>query len=65
MDAAEAKEHEPHLSDAVKAALYCENAGVVSPYEFVIALAENAIENGVDLRLSHKVESIEKMTMFF
>jgi len=60
MDAAEAKRHEPHLSDAVKAALYCENAGVVSPYEFVIALAENAIENGVDLRLSHKVESIEK-----
>lgn len=65
MDAAETKQHEPYLSDTVKASLYCKNAGVVSPYEFVIALAENAIENGVELMLQHKVEAIEKQSNGF
>ncbi|WP_432748483.1 NAD(P)/FAD-dependent oxidoreductase [Pectinatus frisingensis] len=60
MDAAETKQHEPHLSEAVKASLYCKNAGVASPYEFVIALAENAIANSVTLLLEHEVESIKK-----
>jgi glycerol-3-phosphate dehydrogenase len=60
MDLAETKQYEAHLSDAVKASLYCKNAGVVSPYEFVIALAENAVTNGVELMLQHKVEAIEK-----
>lgn len=65
MDAAETKQYEPHVSDAVKASLYCKNAGVVSPYEFVIALAENSIKNGVKLLLEHKVEKIEKENDIF
>lgn len=54
------RQAEPYLSDKVIGALYCKNAGVASPYEFVIALAENAVQNGVDLKLNHEVVSIEQ-----
>ncbi|WP_346354831.1 NAD(P)/FAD-dependent oxidoreductase [Azotosporobacter soli] len=60
IDGDRAREIEPYLSKDVKAALYCKNAGVTSPYEFVIALAENAVENGVELRLNSEVTAIEK-----
>lgn len=59
--AEQARQSEPHLSEKVIGALYCENAGVTSPYEFVIALAENAVQNGVDLKLDHEVVSIEQL----
>ena len=52
---------EPHLNPAVLAALLCENAGVTSPYEFAIALAENSLTNGVDLRLQEEVLAIEPL----
>lgn len=51
---------EPHVNSQVQYALYCPSAGVASPYEMTIALAENAIENGVDLRLKQEVIAIEK-----
>lgn len=56
----EARAKEPYLSENVKGALFCANAGVASPYEFVIALAENAVANGVELKLNTKVEAIRK-----
>ena len=52
---------EPHLNPAVLAALLCKNAGVTSPYEFAIALAENSLVNGVDLRLQEEVLAIEPL----
>ncbi|MDU4960384.1 MAG: NAD(P)/FAD-dependent oxidoreductase [Sporomusaceae bacterium] len=61
----QARRIEPHLSREVKAALYCENAGVTSPYEFVIALAENAIANGVELRLNTTVTGIQALDSRF
>lgn len=51
---------EPVLSHNVKWALYCKGAGVCSPYEMAIALAENAIKNGVNLSLESEVTAIEK-----
>ena len=48
------------MNPDVKAALLCENAGVASPYEFAIALAENAIANGVDMRLASEVLAVEQ-----
>lgn len=51
---------EPNVSDDAISALYCKGAGVCSPYEYVIALMENAITNGVDLKLENEVKSIEK-----
>lgn len=58
----QAREREPYLSPEVIAALYCGNAGVTSPYELVIALAENSIANGVDLRLNSEVTAIQPHT---
>lgn len=51
---------EPALNPEVKYALYCKGAGLCSPYEFAIALAENAIENGVKLKLNSRVTGIKK-----
>lgn len=51
---------EPNLNPAVRGALLCEASGVTSPYEMTIALAENAVSNGVDLKLMHEVLSIDK-----
>jgi len=45
------KEIEPHVSDEATAAFYCKSIGVTSPFEMTIALAENAVDNGVDLKL--------------
>ncbi len=49
-----------YISDEVTCALYCESAGVTSPYSFAIALAENAIDNGVKLFLNTAVTEIKK-----
>lgn len=51
---------EPKLNKNIKMALYCPTAGITSPYEFAIALAENAIQNGVILKLNSKVTAIQK-----
>lgn len=42
---------EPHLSDDIIGALYAPDAGNMIPYEYAIALAENAVDNGVELRI--------------
>lgn len=46
---------EPHVNPKVKWALYCPEAGIASPYEYVVALAENAIANGVEFELDKEV----------
>jgi glycerol-3-phosphate dehydrogenase len=45
--------------------LYCPTAGITSPYEFAIALAENAIQNGATLKLNNKVTAIQKLSDHF
>ena len=59
------KEIEPHVSDQAQAAFYCSTIGVTSPFEFTIALAENAVDNGVDLKLESEVINIEKYSDYF
>jgi glycerol-3-phosphate dehydrogenase len=49
---------EPRINPEVQAALLCPSVGVASPYEMAIALAENAIANGVELRLASEVTSL-------
>ena len=56
---------EPHLNKDVKLALYCKSIGVVSPYEMTFALAENAIQNGVELKLNNEVIDIDKENDYF
>lgn len=53
-------EMEPHLNDTVYSALYAPTAGIISPWELAIALAENAIENGAELKLETTVTDIKK-----
>lgn len=64
IDQEKLREIEPSVSDEATAALYCKGAGVCSPYEYVIALMENAIANGVKLKLQEKVSSIEKTVKY-
>lgn len=52
---------EPQINQNVTIALYCPTTGVTSPYEAAIALAENAIDNGVELRLSKEVVEIKRI----
>ncbi len=65
IDGEEMRRREPHVSVEVTGALYCAQAGVTSPYEFVIALMENAVANGVELKLRHEVLQLEKISDHF
>ena len=49
---AELFELEPNLDRACTAALLASDCGSVTPYEFTIALVENAVDNGVKLMLN-------------
>ena len=52
---------EPNLTNNVKGALHAPTGGIVGPWEYTIALMENAVVNGVELQLNAKVTSIEKL----
>lgn len=56
---------EPNLNKNITVALYCPTAGIISPYEFAIALAENAIHNGVELKLNSNVNAVQKISDHF
>ncbi|SDX38899.1 NAD(P)/FAD-dependent oxidoreductase [Tepidimicrobium xylanilyticum] len=60
LDGKQAKKIEPNISDDVKGALYARTAGIIGPWELAIALAENAMENGVELKLNTEVQDITK-----
>lgn len=51
---------EPALNPDAIAALHAPDAGNVIPYEFAIALCENAVDNGVELRIRREVTDISK-----
>ena len=51
---------EPNISNKVNAALYAKTAGIIGPWELAIALAENALENGAELKLNTEVLDITK-----
>jgi glycerol-3-phosphate dehydrogenase len=58
-------ELEPNLNKTVHSALFAPSSAVVSPYEMVIAFAENATENGVDFALNCRVVNIENRNEHF
>lgn len=57
--AAEVREMEPNVSPEVTSALYAPSAGIVSPWELAIALAETAVKNGAQVELNSEVTSIQ------
>ena len=56
----EARRREPHLADEVAGALYAPTAGIISPWEFALALAETAVQNGCRFLPEHEVVSIRQ-----
>jgi glycerol-3-phosphate dehydrogenase len=52
------RREEPNLSYRLAAALHAPTAGVINPYEFTFALIENAVANGVELRVCCPVEGL-------
>ncbi len=56
---------EPNINPQVEYALFCKGAGVCSPFELAVALAENAITNGAQVFLEEEVVSIKKEKGFF
>ncbi len=61
VDAKEAHELEPNLTEQVVAALYAPTGGIVCPFGMTIAFAENAAVNGVKFKLNTEVQNIEKI----
>jgi len=53
---------EPHLSSNVRLGLFAPEAGTVIPWELGLAAAENAIHNGVEIRMNAKVTNIERIS---
>lgn len=60
LDQMELQQREPEISPNAIAALYAPTAGVVCPFMLTIALAENAIANGVDFFLENQVYAVRK-----
>ncbi|RLI94241.1 MAG: FAD/NAD(P)-binding oxidoreductase [Candidatus Altiarchaeales archaeon] len=63
IDKEEIRELEPRVN-GIKA-LYSPRSGILDPFELTIALAENAMENGVDIMLNCEVRDIHVREEFF
>ena len=59
LEAEELRETEPALSQDVRWALHAPDCGRIIPYEYGIALWENAVANGVRLELDTRVERLK------
>lgn len=51
---------EPNINETVSCALYAPTAGIIGPWELAIALAENAMDNGAQMKLETEVKNIKK-----
>lgn len=56
---------EPNVSKSARMALFAPTAGIINPFELVVALMENAIDNGVELHLSEEVINIKRENDLF
>lgn len=61
----EALAMEPALNPKMIAALYAPGSGIINPWEYAIAMAETAVRNGAEVKLSHEVTAIEKKDDYF
>lgn len=58
----EVHEIEPNVTDNLAGALYAPTGGIVCPFNLTIALAENAVVNGVTYMLDTQVNSVKKVS---
>lgn len=56
----ELRKMEPNLSEDVTSALFAPTGAIVCPFELTIAMAENAVQNGVKFYFDREVIKIEK-----
>lgn len=59
-DAAQVRAKEPNVTETAKGALWAPTAAIVNPWEFGLAMAEVAVQNGCELRRRFPVKKIEK-----
>ena len=52
---------EPNITKSVQKALLAKSAGIINPFELVIAITENAMDNGVSLHLNEEVVDIKRI----
>ena len=60
LGAAQVRALEPHVSPHVTGALLAPTGGITCPYEYTLALAENACRNGVEFRFESPVTAIRQ-----
>lgn len=60
IDQAELRKLEPNVSQEAVGALYAPESGIVDPYGFAFAAAENAASNGVEFLFGRKVTGVGK-----
>jgi glycerol-3-phosphate dehydrogenase len=56
----ELRQLEPHIDEGAIAALFSPDAGTITPYEYTIALAESAVDNGVEIRTRREIVAIAR-----
>lgn len=61
LDRDELKKIEPNITNKALKGLLAKSAGIINPFEYVVALMENAIDNGVSLHLSEEVIGIKRL----
>ena len=64
LDGDTARISEPNLSDNVTKALSLPTTGIINPWLTSMAACENAMLNGVELKLNYEVKSIKKNNTF-
>ena len=52
---------EPNLSNDILGSLFAPTGGIINPFELVTHAVENAVDNGVNLRLNEEVISIKEI----
>ncbi|MBW6409929.1 NAD(P)/FAD-dependent oxidoreductase [Clostridium weizhouense] len=65
IDKKELLEMEPNLTDEVHGALFAPTGGIVGPFEYTIALCENGVTNGGEIKLKKEVVAINKDNNIF
>lgn len=55
---------EPNVSEKVLGALYAPTGGIIGPFDYTIALAENGVQNGGEIKLNSEIVKIEKEDNF-
>jgi glycerol-3-phosphate dehydrogenase len=65
IDQATLRRLEPNVNEAFEFALYAPSAGITEPWEVAIAACENAMDNGVLLRLNYTVKTIAHVDDYF